>query len=64
MRRRVSALLAIGAVGVGMAFGPVSGAWAVSGNSPKSPGNSTHFSNTGTPCTVSGNHQCPSPSQQ
>ncbi len=29
-------------------------AFAVSGNSPKSPGNSTHFKKTETPCTVGG----------
>jgi hypothetical protein len=64
VRKRIGLLLATCAATAAMSLGLASGASAVSGNSPKSPGNSTHFSNTGTPCTVSGNQQCPSPGQQ
>jgi hypothetical protein len=59
MKRRICLFIATGAVAVGMTAGPIAGAGAVSGNSPKSPGNSTHFKNTGTPCTVTDNNQCP-----
>jgi hypothetical protein len=61
MQKRFCAVMAACGLALSLAAAPAS---AVSGNSPKTPGNSTHFSNTGTPCTVSGNQQCPSPNQR
>lgn len=61
-RRRAAGVLAVLALSATSVVVPSS--LAVSGNSPKSPGSSTHFSNNGTPCTVSGNQQCPSPNQR
>jgi hypothetical protein len=61
MRKRICVFVVAGAATLSLAAAPV---YAVSGNSPKSPGNSTHFSNNSTPCTVSGNQQCPSPNQR
>jgi ABC-type oligopeptide transport system substrate-binding subunit len=59
VRKRFSVVLVSCAAVVGMAFGPVSGAFAVSGNSPKTPGNSTHFNHNDTPCTTGNPDSCP-----